>query len=193
MAQKRGMVFVISGPSGAGKTTVCRLLVEKYGLELSTSATTREPRDGEENGREYFFVTHDEFDKLIADGELLEHSEHFGNCYGTPRQAVLDAVEEGRILLLEIDVNGMVQVMEKLPEAFCIFLTAPSDGENEQRLRDRSSEDEDAIQIRLQRYGDVEKAIGMEHGHHVINDDLNDTVDTVYRLIQTEAQKRNGC
>jgi len=186
-----GLVVVISGPSGAGKTTLCRRLVERYGYEFSVSVTTRPPRSGEVNGRDYFFVTPEEFGSMVSRGELLEHSEHFGHRYGTPRSPVERAIGEGRVILLDIDVNGAAQVRKQLPGAVCIFVSAPSDAENERRLRGRHSEDESAIRQRLLR-AEMEKAMQVEYDYRVVNDDLEQTVARLHDIIQSEAMRRHG-
>lgn len=192
-AAHRGLAVVLSGPSGAGKTTITRRLIAKYGYAKSVSATTRAPRAGERDGRDYFFMTRERFRAGMERGEFLEHSEHFDNLYGTPRAPVEESLKAGRTVLLEIDVNGARQVMETLPEAFCIFITAPDLKVMESRLRDRHSETESAIRTRLQR-ADMEMAAQMHYDERVVNDDLDATVEKVHRLIQqAEARKSNGC
>ena len=186
-----GLAVVISGPSGAGKTTVCKRLAEQHGYDVSVSATTRAPRQGERDGKEYFFLTREAFEAGVRRGEFLEFSEHFNNLYGTPRAGVAQALKEGRVILLEIDVNGAVQVMEGLPEALCIFLSAPDDRENERRLRSRHSDDEASIRTRLQR-ADMEKALKMRYDRRVVNNDLDQTVQEIHELITAEVNKRNG-
>ena len=187
-----GMVVVISGPSGAGKTTVCKHLVERHGYALSVSATTRKPRPGEKHGVEYYFYTRERFLEGVKKGEFLEHSEHFDNLYGTPRAPVEESVAKGRVILLEIDINGARQVMERMPGAHSIFLTAPDMGCMESRLRGRLTESEAAIRTRLQR-ADMEMAAQMKYNDRVVNDNLEQTVARVHQLIQAEVRKRDGC
>lgn len=188
----RGLAVVLSGPSGAGKTTITRRLIAQHGYAKSVSATTRAPRAGEKDGKDYFFMTRERFRQGIERGEFLEHSEHFDNLYGTPRAPVEKALASGHTVLLEIDVNGAKQVMDSLPEAYCIFITAPDLKVMESRLRDRHSETESAIRTRLQR-ADMEMAAQMHYDERVVNDDLDATVEEVHRLIQqAEARKNNG-
>ena len=186
---RRGLAVVISGPSGVGKTTICRRLLDEYGYEHSVSATTREPRPGERNGADYWFLSAEEFKAKLRRGELLEHSEHFGHMYGTPARPVREAIAEGRTILLEIDVNGAKQLMESLPEAYFIFITAPDAGEQARRLRGRHTESEASIRTRLQRT-DMEIASEMRYNHRVVNRDLDQAAAEVHSLIQkAEAEK----
>jgi guanylate kinase len=190
-----GLAVVLSGPSGAGKTTVCRRLIAQYGYERSISATTRPPRAGERDGVDYHFMTRERFLEGVRRGEFLEHSEHFENLYGTPREPVERALEQGRTIILEIDINGAQQVMERLPaqERFCIFLTAPDAREQERRLRSRRTEGEAAVRTRLRR-ADEEVARGLRYDARVENDVLERTVLEVHEHIQkAEARKNDGC
>ena len=194
-ARKRGLAVVVSGPSGAGKTTVCRRLIAEYGYERSISATTRAPRAGERDGVDYHFMTRERFLEGVRRGEFLEHSEHFDNLYGTPKEPVVRALQEGRTIILEIDINGAQQVMERLPEQgrFCIFLTAPDAREQERRLRSRHTEGEAAVRTRLQR-AEMEIARGLRYDGRVANDVVERTVLEVHQHIQkAEARKNDGC
>ena len=191
MKKVPGLVVVVSGPSGAGKSTVCRRLAERCGYALAISATTRPPRAGEVDGRDYFFLGRGEFKAAAERGEFLEHSEHFDNLYGTPKAQVEEALKNGRVALLEIDVNGAEQVRKLLPDAFCLFLTAPDDEENIKRLKSRCSEDESSIRTRLQR-AEREKAEAMRYDKRIVNDDLEETVRRIHEFIDAEVRKRHG-
>jgi guanylate kinase len=193
--RKRGLAVVISGPSGAGKTTVCRQLIAQYGYERSISATTRAPRAGERNGVDYHFMTREQFHEAAQCGEFLEYSEHFDNLYGTPKAPVFQALEQGRTIILEIDINGAEQVMERLPAQgrFCIFLTAPDAREQERRLRSRHTEGEASVRTRLQR-AEIEIAQGLRYDARVENVVVERTVLEVHAHIQkAEARKNDGC
>jgi len=186
-----GLVVVISGPSGAGKTTVCRRLAERYGYALAVSATTREPRDGEVDGKDYSFVSRGEFEAAAGRGEFLEYSEHFDSFYGTPKAQVEEALAKGEVVLLEIDVNGAAQVRKVLPDAFCVFLTAPDNEENVKRLKSRCSEDEASMRTRLQR-AEKEKAAAMRYDKCMVNDDLEEAVRKIQEFIDAEVRERHG-
>ncbi|MGO8705768.1 MAG: guanylate kinase [Candidatus Brocadiia bacterium] len=190
-----GLAVVLSGPSGAGKTTVCRGLIAQYGYERSVSATTRAPRAGERDGVDYHFMTRERFLEGVRRGEFLEHSEHFDNLYGTPKEPVERALQQGRTIILEIDINGAQQVMERLPaqDRFCIFLTAPDAREQERRLRNRRTEGEAAVRTRLSR-AEKEIAQGLRYDARVENDVIERTVLEVHAHIQkAEARKNDGC
>ena len=150
--EQRGRLVVISGPSGAGKSTVIsRLMQRRQNLCFSVSATTREPRPGELDGKDYFFVTRDAFDRMVEADALLEHAEYVGNCYGTPRDYVVQRMENGYHVLLDIEVQGAKQVHEKMPDAIMIFLVPPSLRELENRLRGRGTDSSEIIRGRLER------------------------------------------
>ncbi|GAB2463072.1 guanylate kinase [Jatrophihabitans fulvus] len=174
---------VLSGPSGVGKGTVVaalRHLVPQ--VWVSVSATTRAPRPGEQHGVAYRFVDLSEFDRMIDEGELLEHAEFAGNCYGTPRQQVLDHLAEGVPTLLEIELEGARQVRATMPEARFVFLAPPSAQELAQRLSGRGTEDADAMRRRLER-AEVEMAAADEFDHVVVNHDVEEAAAAVAALV----------
>ena len=156
----KGILVVVSGFSGAGKGTVMKRLMEKYDdYALSVSATTRKPRPGEEDGREYFFRTRDEFEKLIEEDALLEYAQYVENYYGTPRSYVEEQLQAGRNVILEIEIQGAMKIKEKIPEALLVFVTPPTVEELERRLTGRGTETAQVIADRLARAG--EEAEGM--------------------------------
>ncbi|MGN0774757.1 MAG: guanylate kinase [Candidatus Ventricola sp.] len=149
--QKRGTLFVFSGPSGVGKGTLNAKLIAEFGdqIAFSVSATTRAPREGEIDGKHYFFISRQEFENRIANNDFLEYAQFAGNCYGTPRPYVMSLLEQGKNVLLEIEVQGAMQVMERMPECVSIFVLPPSYEELEHRLRGRGTETEEKIAQRL--------------------------------------------
>ena len=151
--KKKGLLLIMSGPSGVGKGTVREVLMEDKSLNLfySVSMTTRNMRPGEVNGREYYFVTKEEFMENVARDNLLEWAEYVGNCYGTPRDKVEAMREEGKNVLLEIDVKGATNVFKKVPDAISIFIAPPSVEELSNRLRGRGTESEEVIADRVSR------------------------------------------
>ena len=174
MIEQRGKLVVISGPSGAGKSTVIsRLMQRRQNLCFSVSATTRDPRPGELDGKDYFFVTREAFDRMVSADALLEHAEYVGNCYGTPRDYVVQHMNDGVHVLLDIEVQGAKQVYEKMPDAIMIFLVPPSLRELENRLRSRGTDSSDKIRERLERalaeYSEAANA-GI-YDYIIINDD----------------------
>lgn len=187
--ENRGVLTVISGFSGAGKGTVVKQLVEKYHYGLSVSATTREPREGEVDGREYFFKTKDEFVQMINQNELIEYAQYVDNYYGTPKEYVMRQLESGTDVILEIEMQGALRVREILPEVNLIFLTPPSAAVLEQRLRSRGTEPDDVITRRLRRAH--EECVYMsQYDYIIVNDVLEECVEKVHRLIQSLHHKR---
>ena len=150
--QKKGVLFVFSGPSGVGKGTLKAKLFEEFADQItySVSATTRGPREGEVDGRDYFFITRQEFERRVQNNEFLEHAEFAGNCYGTPRAYVEKLLDSGMNVVLEIDVQGALQVMKSMPECVSVFILPPSFEELEHRLRGRGTETEEKVRERLE-------------------------------------------
>lgn len=149
---KRGVLFVFSGPSGVGKGSLKAKLFEEFAdrIAYSVSATTRGPREGEVDGKDYFFISRQEFERRVKNNEFLEHAEFAGNCYGTPRAYVEKLLDSGMNVVLEIDVQGALQVMKSMPECVSVFILPPSFEELEHRLRGRGTETEEKIRERLE-------------------------------------------
>jgi guanylate kinase len=170
---KVGKLIVVTGPSGVGKGTLLGKLLESYPdrILFSISATTRSPRTGEEDGREYFFWSREEFQEKCDRGEFLEWAEYAGNLYGTPRQPIDRAIASGQIVLLEIELEGARQVAQTFPDAQRIFIAPPSMQVLENRLRDRSTDSEDQILKRLH-HAELEIAAADEFSITIVNDDL---------------------
>lgn len=170
---EKGKLFVISGPSGAGKSTVVLKATDgRKDTCFSVSVTTRKPREGEVNGKEYFFVQPDEFKKMVAGGELLEHAEYVANSYGTPKKYVEEKLAQGLNVVLDIEVQGAGQVKEKMPDAVMIFITPPSLEELENRLRGRHTDSERKIEARLFRARE-EYREAVNYDYIIINGDAD--------------------
>lgn len=187
-----GMPLVISGPSGVGKTTICRAVCDRLDVVRSISVTTRPMAAADVDGVDYRFLTRSQFDRLRDAGELLEWAEVFGNCYGTPRQPVQEATAAGRLVLLEIDVQGAVQIKKAMPDALAIFILPPTEDALLQRLRSRAREDEAVIQRRFHK-ARQEIAAARSSGvydHFVTNDDLEAAIDKTVALIRHHWERR---
>lgn len=185
----RNVLIVLSGPSGVGKGTIAKILTERDGnISLSISCTTRAPRIGEVNGREYFFIEKEEFKKKISEQGFLEHSEHFENYYGTPKEFVLNKLKT-KDVLLEIDVNGGLEVKKSYPEAVLIMLLPPSEEEIRLRLMKRSTESIEKINLRMQRIG-YELSKKVLYDYSVVNDDLETAVLDIQKIIENEKNKQ---
>lgn len=179
----KGVLVVISGFSGSGKGTMMKELVSNYeGYALSISATTRKPREGEEDGREYFFKTEEEFKKMISEDAFLEHACYVGNYYGTPKAYVEKMLNKGKNVLLEIEIQGALNIKKQMPDAALIFILPPSAEELKRRLIGRGTESMDVIEARLNRA--KEEAEGIENYDYVIvNDKLDESVAALDNLI----------
>lgn len=185
-------VFIISAPSGSGKSTLVRKLRERVAnLEFSISYTTRKPRGVEQNGREYYFVAREDFERMISRDEFLEHAEVFGNYYGTARRFQEKAEKDGSDLLLDIDVQGAAQIRRKIPQAVSIFILPPNRSELEQRLRNRSQDAESVIQRRLDAATrEIENYA--KYDYILVNDRLDDSVAGLEAIVVSERLKREG-
>lgn len=181
---KQGMLIVISGFSGVGKGTAAKRLVEKYGYALSVSATTREPREGEVDGREYYFKTVEEFRNLIDYNGFIEYAQYVENYYGTPRAYVEEKLAAGQNVILEIDVKGALQIKEQYPEAILIFISASSAKELRDRLTGRGTEEPEVIAKRMERAKGESLSIP-NYEYFIINRDgqLEDCVDEIHAVV----------
>jgi len=188
---RRGLMLVLSSPSGAGKTTLSRrLLAEDDGVALSISVTTRKMRPGEKDGRDYHFIDQRRFDELVDEDELLEYAEVFGNCYGTPRKPVMEALAQGRDVLFDIDWQGTQQLREKARgDLVSVFILPPSIPELEKRLRARAQDDYETILRRMAKASD-EMSHWAEYDYVVLNRDLDQAFAEVKAILAAERLKR---
>ncbi|MCI6534923.1 guanylate kinase [Lachnospiraceae bacterium HCP28S3_F9] len=187
--KEKGILIVVSGFSGSGKGTIMKEMMRQYdNYALSISATTRNPRPGEEDGREYFFKTVEEFEKMIAKDELIEYARYVDNYYGTPRAYVEEQLDAGKDVILEIEIQGALKVKEKFPETLLLFVTPPTAKELRNRLVGRGTETMDVIDFRMNRA--KEEAEGMDqYDYLIINDVLQDCVEQMHRIIQGEHRR----
>ena len=182
----KGKTFIICGPSGVGKgTVVSRLMEADPTLYFSVSATTRAPRPGERDGVDYHFISYEQFQSWIAEGAFLEHAEFVGNCYGTPRRYVDEAMDQGRDVLLDIEIQGAEQIHQKRPEAVRIYIAPPSWEELERRLTGRGTEDGEKIRSRLAR-GREEFAAARDFDYLVINDTVEHAAAEIRAIMTAE-------
>ena len=190
---RKGLLVVVSGPSGAGKGTICQVLLEKTPLAYSVSATTRKPRAGEVDGESYYFLSVKAFEEMIEKDELLEWAKVYDNYYGTPLKKVEEKLTAGEDILLEIDTQGAMKVREKFPEGVYIFILPPSLAELERRIRGRDTETEDVLQKRLAAAIDEIEA-GKCYKYVVTNDEVDGAVDSVCAILAAERRlvARNG-
>ena len=185
----QGILVVVSGFSGAGKGTLMKELLKRYdNYALSISATTRAPREGETDGKEYFFVTKEQFEKMRDERKLIEYAQYVNNYYGTPKEFVEQKMAEGKDVILEIEIQGALKVKKRFPDALLLFVTPPSAEELRRRLVGRGTETLEVINARLARA--AEEASGMEaYDYLLINDDLDRCVEEMHQLIQLQHRK----
>ena len=188
--KKLGVLSVISGFSGVGKGTIVKKLVAEEDYALSISATSRAPREGEVHGREYFFLTRDEFHSMIESDGLIEWAEYVNNFYGTPREYVEERLAEGKDVILEIEPQGALKIKEKYPEAVLIFVVPPNAKELEKRLIGRGTEEAGTIKKRLKRAAEETEYID-NYEYIVINDNLDDAVRDIHHIIQAASHKKD--
>ncbi len=186
--KKQGILLIISGPSGSGKGTIVGQLCEKKDFSLSISATTRKPREYEENGVHYFFHTREEFERMKERGELLEWAEFCGNCYGTPKKYVVEQLMAGNNVILEIEVQGALQVKKIYPDGVLVFLVPPNLEELGNRLTKRGTEDKETINLRLRRALE-EMELVEEYDYVVINDTIEQATEDILTIVQAEKMK----
>lgn len=181
----RGLLIVISGPSGAGKGTICKALLERNDYWISVSATTRKPRQGEIEGINYYFVDREEFQKKIELEDFLEYAEVYGNFYGTPKSKVEDMLDKGIDVILEIDIQGALRVKEKVSEGVFIFILPPSMEELKQRIINRGSETQESLMTRFKSaYQEINYI--SKYNYAVVNDKVNDAVKKIESILVAE-------
>ena len=186
---KRGLLIVVSGASGTGKGTVCKkILSDLPEVAYSISATTRAPRPGEVDGKEYYFLSVEEFKSWIADGKFLEHAEVYGNFYGTPLNKIEERLNRGEDILLEIDVQGALNVKRKCPEGVYIFLLPPSLEELKRRIEGRGTETPESLSRRMKN-ALAEINVGLEYDYVVVNDSIENAVEKIKAILTAERLK----
>ena len=186
---QRGILVVVSGFSGAGKGTLMKELLKRYdNYALSISATTRSPREGETDGKEYFFVDKDRFQQMIGAGEMIEYAQYVNHYYGTPREYVEQQMASGKDVILEIEIQGALKVKKRFPDTLLLFVTPPSAKELKSRLVGRGTETIEVINARLRRA--AEEAAGMEaYDYLLINDEIDTCVEEMHQLIQLQHRR----
>ncbi len=190
--KRRGLMLVLSSPSGAGKTTIARaLLQDDADLNISVSATTRNPRPGEVNGEDYFFINENTFTKMIEDGEFLENARVFDNLYGTPRGPVEDAMAAGGDVLFDVDWQGTQQLAARArDDLVSVFILPPSHEELERRLRGRAQDPEEVVRGRMAKAGD-EMSHWAEYDYVIVNDELDESISRVRAVLAAERMRRD--
>ncbi|HSW46514.1 MAG TPA: guanylate kinase [Phycisphaerae bacterium] len=194
--ENQGVLLIVSGPSGVGKTTVCRRLAERLDALLSVSITTRPRRPGEVDGQAYSFVSREDFEERIRRGQVLEHAEVYGgHLYGTPAEPVNESLASGRDVILEIEINGAIQVKRRMPHAVGVYMLAPSPEDQKDRLMGRRQDSASAMAERLSK-ADGEIRYAQECGAYdlfVVNQDIDETVESLVRLVARTRAKAAGC
>lgn len=185
----RGLLLVVSAPSGGGKGTILHELMASGGApRYSVSATTRAPRPGEADGRDYYFVSRERFDEMVREGKMLEHAEYLGNGYGTPREPVENWMAQGCDVVLEIEVQGGAQIKKLMPECVSVFILPPSMAVLEERLRGRGTEDEETVQKRLSK-ARSEIPHAKDYDYIVLNDRVEDAVQAIRAILEAEKRR----
>lgn len=187
----KGLLIVVSAPSGCGKGTLLEAAGKRHDFALSVSTTTRAPRPGEQEGVSYYFKTREQFEELIAADGLLEHAEYVGNYYGTPREPVERHLNEGRDVILEIEVQGAMQVKKRCPEAVLVFILPPSVETLRHRLQKRGTESAEVIEQRV-KAAETELEMARYYDYTVVNDDLDKAVDDFLGVIEAAREKVRG-
>ncbi len=190
---EKGILVVISGFSGSGKGTLMKLLVAQYEEDyaLSVSATTRKPRQGETDGKDYFFISEEAFQKMIDQNELIEYAQYVDHYYGTPKRYVMEQLSAGKNVILEIEIQGALKIREQFPDTRLLFVTAPSAEELRKRLIGRGTETQEVIDKRLARA--VEESEGIEeYDYLVINDDLTECLSHLHEIIKNERKNQKA-
>ncbi|MBF1056944.1 MAG: guanylate kinase [Peptostreptococcus sp.] len=189
MINKKGLLLVVSGPSGTGKGTICKDIVAKHeDINLSISATTRNPRVGEVEGKSYFFKTKEEFEAMVDRGEFLEHAMIYDNYYGTPKKAIFDELDMGRDVILEIEMQGAMQIKEVYPQAVFIFVLPPSLQELRNRIVGRGTETEEQIEKRFNSAYDEIKLLG-DYDYFIFNNIVEKSAEEILNILEVEKNK----
>ncbi|MBR1741568.1 MAG: guanylate kinase [Lachnospiraceae bacterium] len=191
MKDRKGIMAILSGFSGVGKGTIVGELVERYGYMISISATTRAPRDGEKEGVNYFFKTMEEFEQMIEREELIEYARYVDNYYGTPKEYVLEQLEEGRDVLLEIEMQGALKIKERFPEVALIFIVPPNVSDLKKRLIKRGTENEEMIRTRIARSKEECQYL-TQYDYIVVNDDLEECIEEIHGILEAVHDTREN-